>query len=88
MRARDAFDRIITLCAVQVLAQNMKKKAATLGANGILLKGFGSEMGGPGLVSSAFVAKPTSQSVAICVPRDSANIGNRCAAADSASAVR
>jgi hypothetical protein len=70
------------------LVQNMKEKAATLGANGILLKGFGSQMGGPGLVSSAFVAKPTGQAVAIWVPRDSANIRSRCAAADSASGVR
>ena len=70
------------------LIQNMKEKAATLGANAILLKGFGSQMGGPGLVSSAFVAKPTGQSVAIWVPRDSANIQARCAAADTARAVR
>jgi hypothetical protein len=70
------------------LVQNMKEKAATLGANGILLKGFGSQMGGPGLVSSALVAKPTGQALAIWVPRDSADIRTRCAAADSAGGVR
>ena len=65
------------------LIENMKQKAATLGANGILLQGFGSQMGGPGLVSSAFVAKPTGQAVAIWVPRDSVNIRERCAAAQT-----
>jgi len=71
------------------LVQNMKEKAATLGANGVLLKGFGSQMGGPGLVSGALVAKPTGESVAIWVPRDSADIQARCAAAaDTARRVR
>lgn len=70
------------------LVDDMKRQAATLGANGILLKGFGTAMGGPGLLSSAFVAKPTGQAIAIGVSRDSANIHSRCAAADSASRSR
>lgn len=66
------------------LIASMQEKAATVGANGILLRGFGSRMGGPGLVSSAFVAKPTGEAVAIWIPRDSSGLQARCqAAADS-----
>ena len=67
------------------LVRSMQEKAAEVGANGILLLAFGSEQSGPGLISSAFVAKPTGNGVAIWIPSDSANLGARCQqAADSA----
>lgn len=67
------------------LIKSMREKAATLGANGILLRGFGSKMGGPGFVTSAYVAKPTGDAVAIWIPRDSTGLQARCqAVADSA----
>jgi len=66
------------------LVRSMQEKAAEVGANGILLQAFGSEQRGPGLISSAFVAKPTGNGVAIWVPSDSTNLGTRCQqAADS-----
>jgi hypothetical protein len=69
------------------LVKSMKEKAAAVGANGILLKGFGSKMGGPGYATSAFVAKPTGEALAIWIPRDSSGLQQQCqVAADSAAA--
>ena len=60
------------------LVESMQKKAATVGANGLLLRGFGSRMGGPGIATSAFVAKPTGEAVAIWIPRDSLGLQEKC----------
>jgi len=61
------------------LLKNMREKAAQLGANGILLRGFGSEHS-VGIGTGIFTAKPTAAGVAIWVPRDTVALWERCAA--------
>lgn len=61
------------------IVENMKKKAAAMGANGILLEGIEKKTGSPGILTGAFSAKPEGKGVAIWVHHDTVGIWQKCA---------